>query len=415
MQRLLPRASSESAGYTTPEVSPHAFLGTIWAFTVLSFALLPVRLYVRWKTTHRLFWDDVFVISSWVLSLAITITVTVFENVTYDIMLIGSGHRVFPPNVEVITMQFTRVFAIIPMIFYTGIWCVKIAFLLFFHRLGIKSVGSLNRWWWIVTGVTLVCYASCFATLPYRCTLLTFQVTSSRECMTQGLSFVSMWVNSVFDVLTDFLIMSIPFLILRKVRITKRQKIALSGIFSLVVVTISFAIIRATVTTVGVKQQIDPVWMYMWTSIELNIAIVVACVAPYRALFIRDRSPPPRSFQPRLSLKEKVSNLFASTEIFSRRRGERGGHTWATSELPYLAPWPDSKEHAPDTTLCNTGQDVEGFQSPSRCDEPWLTAEMPHLEPWYEEGKSERVCELQDADILSPIPTAHLRSYHTLS
>lgn len=33
----------------------------------------------------------------------------------------------------------------------------------------------------------------------------------------------------------------------------------------------TFAIIRATITTVGVKRQIDPLWMYMWTSIELNV------------------------------------------------------------------------------------------------------------------------------------------------
>lgn len=66
-------------------------------------------------------------------------------------------------------------------------------------------------------------------------------------------------------------VMSIPFLIVSRVRISRRQKFALSAIFSLVVFTMIFAIVRATITTVGVQKQIDPVWMYMWTSIELNV------------------------------------------------------------------------------------------------------------------------------------------------
>lgn len=65
--------------------------------------------------------------------------------------------------------------------------------------------------------------------------------------------------------------MSIPYLILRHVRISTHQKVVLCTVFSLVVITMTFAIVRAIVTTVGVKRQIDPLWLYLWTSIELNI------------------------------------------------------------------------------------------------------------------------------------------------
>jgi hypothetical protein len=65
--------------------------------------------------------------------------------------------------------------------------------------------------------------------------------------------------------------MTIPFLILRHIRISTRQRVALSAIFSLVVITMIFAILRAALTTVGVKYQMPPVTMYMWTNIELNV------------------------------------------------------------------------------------------------------------------------------------------------
>lgn len=69
--------------------------------------------------------------------------------------------------------------------------------------------------------------------------------------------------------------MSIPFLILRRVRISTHQKIVLCAVLSLVIITMIFAIVRATVTTVGVKRQIDTLWMYLWTSIELNVGMCI--------------------------------------------------------------------------------------------------------------------------------------------
>jgi hypothetical protein len=102
-------------------------------------------------------------------------------------------------------MQFMRLFTTVPMIFYGGLWSVKLAFLLFFRRLGVRSIHSLDRWWCVVTGITAVCYFVCFATLPYHCTLVSFEVVFSAACATQGLSFISMKVNCALDIFTDCL------------------------------------------------------------------------------------------------------------------------------------------------------------------------------------------------------------------
>jgi hypothetical protein len=67
--------------------------------------------------------------------------------------------------------------------------------------------------------------------------------------------------------------MTIPFLILREVRIAIRQGVALSIIFLIVVITMIFAIVRAVFMTRGVSKQIDPIWMYMWSSVKLNIGM----------------------------------------------------------------------------------------------------------------------------------------------
>lgn len=79
-----------------------------------------------------------------------------------------------------------------------------------------------------------------------------FEVVASAECQTQGLSFVAMGVNIALDVVTDCLsiaipcpgldvtivppqiVVSIPFLILRRVRISTQPKVALSAVSLLV-------------------------------------------------------------------------------------------------------------------------------------------------------------------------------------
>lgn len=171
----------------------------------MPFLFLPARLYARLKATKRLYWDDFLVTFAWAISLAITVTITIYYPVTVEIMLIGAGLKKFPPNVKIITMQFTRVFTAIPMLFYAGLWCIKFAFLIFFRRLGLRNVTSLRRWWFTVLTITSVSFLVCYTTLPYRCTLVSFQVVASPECATQGLSFVAMGVNTALDVMTDCL------------------------------------------------------------------------------------------------------------------------------------------------------------------------------------------------------------------
>jgi len=139
------------------------------------------------------------------VSLGITSAVTAFSNITFEVMDLSKGHRKFPPNVSTITVQFTRVFNIVPMLLYVGLWSVKISFLLFFRTLGVRALPGLRRWWWTVLGICLLTFGLCYTTLPYRCCFTTFQRIISSECQTQGWSFISMKVNCALDVFTDCL------------------------------------------------------------------------------------------------------------------------------------------------------------------------------------------------------------------
>lgn len=66
-------------------------------------------------------------------------------------------------------------------------------------------------------------------------------------------------------------VVTIPINILWRTNLMLHQRLALLGIFSLVVATIIFAIIRAAVTTSGVSNQMDPIWLELWTILEMNV------------------------------------------------------------------------------------------------------------------------------------------------
>ncbi|KAF7512469.1 hypothetical protein GJ744_001404 [Endocarpon pusillum] len=79
-----------------------------------------------------------------------------------------------------------------------------------------------------------------------------------------------MLANTVADMVTDTLIITVPANLLWKVRISLRSKIALAGIFSLTVFVMIFAIVRV-VTIRSHSTQMDPTWMFMWNFVEQTV------------------------------------------------------------------------------------------------------------------------------------------------
>lgn len=84
-------------------------------------------------------------------------------------------------------------------------------------------------------------------------------------------------------------VISIPSLILWKVQIPLKRKLMLLGIFSLTVVVMAVAIIRVAVNSDNTRNAaID--WLYFWSNIEAATAIVIACMASFRQLFVTSQN-----------------------------------------------------------------------------------------------------------------------------
>lgn len=103
--------------------------------------------------------------------------------------------------------------------------------------------------------------------------------------------------------------MALPTSILWNVRLTTRRRLALASAFALAVITMAISIVRASVlvgvaSSNGTSKHIESTWLHSWDFIEScvgqylscpsfvpqaltsrNSAILVACLASFRALF----------------------------------------------------------------------------------------------------------------------------------
>ena len=85
------------------------------------------------------------------------------------------------------------------------------------------------------------------------------------------------------------LVISIPVLLLRQVRISLRRKILLGAILSLSIFMIVTSIIRISAGNI-IDGQIDTTWAIFWLQAEAAIAVMVVSVSAFRALFVVDGS-----------------------------------------------------------------------------------------------------------------------------
>lgn len=174
---------------------------TVCVIATVSITFLPLRLYARWRSFKRIFWDDFFVIIASVLLLTMTTLSFIFAETMDKLNEIGSG-RLWPPppNFPKLATQSGRTSLAGMLIFTTSLWTVKVSFLLFFRRLRVIEIRNLRLQWWIVTIFTMLCYLANFPHIEYICFVGTFEELMVHKC--DKLLF-TMRFNCGLDVVTD--------------------------------------------------------------------------------------------------------------------------------------------------------------------------------------------------------------------
>ncbi|RDW78975.1 uncharacterized protein DSM5745_05827 [Aspergillus mulundensis] len=269
-------------------VSQPVFMAMQWIFTATSFLFLLFRLTVRFTTSRHFQFhlDDFLVLLAWSFHLATSIIWQVKSGTMYLLFDVINGKAAWTPD---LADRFTSLFhyrGAINILFFLGLWCIKLSFLVFFYGLGSK-IKSHRIWWYVVAALTVALGALVLADGSYQCLFAEWEFIRT-ECINAHYTGRSSWAyytNGAADVLTDLLILSIPSLIIWRTRIEVRKKLVLTAVFSATVFVIAVAIAR--VTTGNPVHQFDRFsWGYLWCSVEGGTAIIIACTAAFRQLFI---------------------------------------------------------------------------------------------------------------------------------
>ncbi|OAG03911.1 uncharacterized protein CC84DRAFT_1260959 [Paraphaeosphaeria sporulosa] len=278
---------------TEPPAYTKGLLVTTWLVTALSTISLGARLYTRYWRFSKFYWDDLFVVLAWILSIPMAAQVTV-----------ASKHN----TVLHTTTFYKSVFLSRPitqLFFYNVLWAIKISFLIFFRRIGVVALPAVKRYWTVVFILTIAAYLGGWLLNPYDCWVKKGLSQCDHDPAVSRFTPIALTLATAFDVITDALIVAIPFAILSHMRLALRQKMILYSIFSFELVTMLVAIVRVIIAARGIaRDRMFQITLLLFLShIEANTAIIVACAGTLRSLFTqkgdtRSETPAPWDSRP---------------------------------------------------------------------------------------------------------------------
>ncbi|GAB1314744.1 Rhodopsin domain-containing protein [Madurella fahalii] len=214
----------------------------------------------------------------------------------------------------------------------------------------------------ILLGVVLVSHIYILVALFAACVPLdAFWDFSKREtAYCHPLSIY--WSHAGLNIVTDFLIFTLPLTVMGKIRATRLQKMALCVIFilafSVCIISLTRALLLARDIASGAQ---DVTWgaaeTANWNTWEVNIAIICACLTTMKPIVTRFF---PGRFSP-------YSSTLPDEEDTSRGRGPRHRPLHGETELFTMEPAADADAEArqPRTTDCEETRDGEATSSPS--------------------------------------------------
>jgi hypothetical protein len=294
---LLPNMSQSATGIPTttgrPILSKEVFVALLWVFFSIATIGLAFRFYVRIKCFRKLLADDYLAGFAWFLLLTSACIWHMTIDGMYELAYVSSGVALPTANFMHNAHRFLLGSNVALVMFYVGLWSVKLSFLVFFYRLG-NHFRAYQILWWIVLAFTIMSGIACIGSIQYHCLSDPFEKVAMNCSSEKAIRWqeVTIKVNCALDVVTDVMIMALPISLLWSVKVSLGRKFLLAGLFSLVVITMAIAVVRVTVvssgyttTHGGARQQAEITWLYFWSFIEFAIAVMVACLASFRALF----------------------------------------------------------------------------------------------------------------------------------
>ncbi|KAL1848500.1 hypothetical protein Daus18300_013601 [Diaporthe australafricana] len=201
---------------------------------------------------------------------------------------------------------------------------VKISILLQYRRIFTGKVMQK------LTMATLIFEGAWAITLSILLPLVCHPVANFWDPTVEGscLNQLAIWyVMASINLVSDFVIFSMPLPVIKNLQLPKKQKIMLMGVFCLGFLTCIISVYRMKTLKVAAEST-DPSWdntdAAVWSFIELSIGVLAACLPTLRPLFALIL---PRLFKSTLSGRTGQYNGLSGKSIGNMYNRSRTGNT----------------------------------------------------------------------------------------
>ncbi|KAI1370114.1 hypothetical protein F4677DRAFT_439279 [Hypoxylon crocopeplum] len=321
---------SSTTGFAEPIpelISVPAFKAVLWLISGLMTVAFSARAYIRFTCFRRLFVEDWLMFASLLIFITISVVGTIYLQDLFNLSHIADGTFVPGPTFEEDTIEALRAFAAISILVYVGIWIIKLNFLVFFYRLG-NQLPRFRIFWWIVLVFVVATGIAQMGLIEFKCmlsdidTLIGYCSTIDNLEDTRRRFIVSVTT----DIASDFLMICFPVTLLWASQINLRQKLVLSGIFSLVAFTIAVTIVRGgfstNINSPSAATELN-ISVDFWVTLEYLVSFLIACTISFRSLFTQRRN----------KVSQRSERAARRMEMPTSNRGRDGkGHTTKASK-----------------------------------------------------------------------------------
>ncbi|KAL4781101.1 hypothetical protein BJX76DRAFT_363881 [Aspergillus varians] len=273
----LTSGETNQLGYLHENLRYVVITATCFALIVSTIAVI-LRLLCRKITRTKLFLDDYLIIGALIFEYGIS-----FAGIVLLYHGLGRHIQFIPPDELVVYM---KTLASGSFLYPACIACVKLSILAFYKRLfpirpmllAVNIVASIVILWCV--GVCLIGAVTC---IPFR---KLWEPSLPGGCIDLAKFYYGLQIPNI---VTDAVILVMPLRIVWNLQIPKLQKVLLTGIFMLGLLTLIFDIIRLItlieLSKSGTDITYNQVSASVWTCIEPCVGITAACLSNMRPLF----------------------------------------------------------------------------------------------------------------------------------
>ena len=152
----------------------------IWAWTAIAFPFLIFRLFVRWKVFRTLFIDDALVVLAYSILLSYAAFMQTRAEDIYYVIRVAIGAEQTDGSFNSHFYRFNKSQLATNFLYPFCLWSVKLAFLLFFRRLG-KRVRYQEIFWWCILAFNTSTLAVWLGVSNWHCLVNSLEVVLGKQ------------------------------------------------------------------------------------------------------------------------------------------------------------------------------------------------------------------------------------------